>query len=118
MSQINVLHDVKNLSISNGKKTNYEEYFIQGEKGLKIKYYNKENDKIEKIVITGSGDLYTMKTTINKEEPVETSMNKKEMMAELKSNKKLSFAISLMKGVKESSGGSVKRGSKKSNASK
>ena len=48
MSSIKILHDIRNLSIKNGKKVVEEEYVIQGEKGLKIKYYYKDEKKKRK----------------------------------------------------------------------
>ena len=116
MSEIKVLYDYRNLSLKNGKKVLDEEYVIEGEKGLKIKYYHKEDEDIEKIVITGSDDKYKMKYYKNKEEVVETEFNsEKELMTEIKKNKKLKFAVEQMKGgaIKELEGGAKKKSSKK-----
>ena len=115
MSNITLLHDIRNVSIKDGKKLVNEEYIIKGDKGLKIKYYHKEDDDIEKIVITGSDDKYKMKYYKNKEDVVETEFNsEKELMAEIKKNKKLKFAVEQMKGgAVQLEGGAKKKASKK-----
>jgi len=122
-TEITVLHDRRNVSIKDGVKKVDEEFIIQGEKGLKIKYYNKLNDSINKIVITGKDDKYKMKTYKDKESAVEKELTKKELMAELKSNSLLSFANSFSKELKggenlELNGGAKKSGSKKSKSKK
>ena len=123
MSDITLLHDIRNVSIQNGVKQVDEQFIIQGEKGLKIKFYNKLNDSIKKIVITGKDDKYKMKTYKDKETAVEKELTKKELMAELKSNSLLSFANSFSKELKggeivELNGGAKKSGSKKSGSKK
>ena len=121
MSSINILHDIRNLSIKNGKKVVEEEYVIQGEKGLKIKYYYKDEKKKEKITITGKDGKYMMKTIID-DKVDEKELDEKGLKAEMK-NSKLKFAKEQLGGAKinDLEGGAKKRsksGSKKSGSKK
>ena len=124
MSVINVLHDYRNLSIKKGKKILDEEYVIKGEKGLKIKYFHKDDKESEKIVITGKDGNYKMKSVINGE-TTERELDEKELEKELKGSK-LKFAKEQLKGGARSKeddlvGGrkrSIKAGSKKSGSKK
>jgi len=119
-SDITLLHDVRNVSVKDGIRKVHEEFVIQGDKGLKIKFYNKENDNINKIVITGKGDEYKMKTYKNKDPGNEETLTKTQLMDVLKKNKLLSFAKEQMKGgaITELSGGAKKYGSKKVSSKK
>jgi hypothetical protein len=121
MSSIKILHDIRNLSIKNGKKVVEEEYVIQGEKGLKIKYYYKDEKKKEKITITGKDGKYMMKTIID-DKVDEKELDEKGLKAEMK-NSKLKFAKEQLGGAKinDLEGGAKKRsksGSKKSGSKK
>ena len=78
--QLKYLHDIKNNTIMDGKQ------IIHGDKRLLIKYYHKENDNKEKIIIVNKKeDEYIMKVTEN--DKVE------EILKELKKNKKLKFVL-------------------------
>ena len=121
MSSINILHDIRNLSIKNGKKVVEEEYVIQGDKGLKIKYYYKDEKKKEKITITGKDGKYMMKTIVD-DKVDEKELDEKGLKAEMK-NSKLKFAKEQLGGAKvnDLEGGAKKRsktGSKKSGSKK
>ena|ERR1700744_3692207 len=112
-SNIVYLHDVKNTSISDGKKITHEEYVIDGDKGLLIKYYHKEGDEAEKIIIARKGSGFVMKT-VKGEKKDEKDLNKEELDKELSKNKKLKFAAEYVKALQQ--GGIRKRsrkGSKK-----
>lgn len=106
MSSINILHDIRNLSIKNGKKVVEEEYVIQGDKGLKIKYYYKDEKKKEKITITGKDGKYMMKTIID-DKVDEKELDEKGLKAEMK-NSKLKFAKEQLGGKSSLSGSSSK----------
>jgi hypothetical protein len=128
MSSINILHDIRNLSIKNGKKVVEEEYVIQGDKGLKIKYYYKDDKKKEKITITGKDGKYMMKSIVD-DKVDEKELDEKGLKAEMK-NSKLKFAKEQLGGtigatsaakVNDLEGGAKKRsksGSKKSGSKK
>jgi len=124
MSVIEILHDVRNMSIKKGKKNVDEEYVIQGEKGLKIKYFHKNDNESEKIVITGKNGKYKMKSVINGEVN-EKDLDEEEFKKELKGSK-LKFAKEQLKGgakkddidltggiIRSKKAGSKKSGSKK-----
>jgi len=121
MSSINILHDIRNLSIKDGKKVVKEEYVIQGEKGLKIKYYFKDGDKKEKHTITGKDGKYVMKSIIDTDPVVEKDLDEKGLKAELKKNMFV-FAKDLLKGgakdTNDLEGGAKKRASKKAGSKK
>lgn len=95
MSVINIYHEIKNVSIKKGKKVVDEEFLIQGEKGLKIKYFHKDDKESEKIVITGKDGVYKMKSTTNGETE-EKELDEKGLEKELKG--KLKFAKEQLKG--------------------
>ena len=115
MSSINILHDIRNLSIKNVKKVVKEEYVIQGEKGLKIKYYYKDDKKKEKITITGKDGNYLMKSIID-DKVDEKELDEKGLKSELKKDM-FDFAQKQLKGGSTESdslvGGAKKRGAKK-----
>jgi hypothetical protein len=119
MSVINVYHEIRNVSIKKGKKVVDEEYLIQGEKGLKIKYFHKDDKDSEKIVITGKDGVYKMKSTVNGETE-EKDLDEKGLEKELKG--KLKFAKEQLKGGAKKPNDSDliggKRGSKKSGSKK
>jgi len=129
MSVIEVLHDVRNMSIKKGKKNVDEEYVIQGEKGLKIKYFHKDDKESEKIVITGKDGKYKMKSTVNGE-VTEKDLDEDDLKKELKGSK-LKFAKEQLKGgakkadidlaggrKRSKKAGSKKAGSKKAGSKK
>ena len=45
---INFLHEKTSTTISNGNKVVHEEYIIDGEKGLTIKFFHKEGEEVMK----------------------------------------------------------------------
>ena len=109
-SGITYLHKQLKESLKDGKKTTEEEVIIDGPKGVTIKMYSKNGDKIEKITIHGSGDEFVMKTTKDGSQD-EKKLTKSELMAELKKNKKLEFAADFAKSQK---GGELMRSRRKS----
>lgn len=86
------LHELEKKSVKDGKVVVHEEKIYQGDKGITIKYYHKEGDAKEKIRISGSGESYKMSVTDKNGKVSESELNKKEMLKELSSNKKLEFA--------------------------
>ena len=91
MVKVNFVHSVKTMTIVNDKPIIHEEYIIDGAKGIFIKYYHKENDIIEKIIIKGDNDKFNVKMLLGdkKEEKV---IDKKELIQLIKSTKLLVFA--------------------------
>lgn len=119
MSKLTYLHKVMNQSLKDGEVTTYEEEIIDGPKGITVKLYSKSNGVIEKIRISGKDDKFIMKVTEG-DKTEDTQLTKKELMEELKKNKKLKFAADFAKTQK---GGSwlnrpemTKKGSKSSKA--
>jgi len=107
------LHRVVNETLKNGVKEAYEEFIIQGEKGVTIKMFKKDADGMERIVISGKDDKYKMKTQKGDKKD-EKDLSLKEMLAELKSNKALKFAAEFAKTQK---GGKLFGGNKMSKKS-
>jgi hypothetical protein len=107
------LHRVVNESLKNGVKETYEEFIIQGEKGVTIKMFKKDADGMERIVISGKEDKYKMKSQKGDKKD-EKDLTLKEMLAELKSNKALKFAAEFAKTQK---GGKLFGGKKMSKKS-
>jgi len=96
MSKLTYLHKKMEQSIKNGEVTTYEEVILDGPKGVTVKLYSKSGGESEKIVITGKDDKFVMKTMIG-DKKEEIQMNKKELIEELKKNKKLKFAADFAK---------------------
>lgn len=107
-SSVVFLHDQRSKSISNGKKLVTEEYIIHGDKGLLIKYYHKDGDNTEKIIITKKGDNYLLKTDVNGTKE-EKELSKDAIIKEITKNKNLTFALQYVKSQSQSGG---KRGSR------
>jgi hypothetical protein len=89
---LNYLYKVVQQLVKDGKVTTLEEIVIDGPKGVSVKYFYKSGDHTDKIVIYGKNDIYKMK--ISEEEK---TLNKAELIKELKSNKKLKFAVEYSK---------------------
>jgi len=114
-SSVVFLHDQRSKSISNGKKLVTEEYIIHGDKGLLIKYYHKDGDNTEKIIITKKGDNYLLKTDINGTKE-EKELSKDAIVKEINKNKNLTFALQYVKsqaGGKRGSRSGSRKGSRK-----
>jgi len=112
-SDLTYLHKIVEQHVKDGKATTLEEIVVDGPKGLSIKYFSKSGDNLEKIIIYGKNDSFTMKSADG-----EKIFTKAELLDELKSNKKLKFAIDYTKTIKsvksEQMGGAKKKVSKKS----
>ena len=105
------LHDIKQRSIDNDKKSTHEEFVIHGSKGLTIKYFHKDDKTAEKIVINERDGKYMMKSTIG-ENHEEKELSKEDLVDLLTKNKSLKFALAYVKGLKGSA--TLKRTTKKS----
>lgn len=110
------LHNNIQKSVKNGKVVIYEELVKESPKGITIKYYSKVDGEIDRILIVGKADSYKMKT--NGEEK---TLDKTELLNEVKSNKKLKFAsefIKTQKGGNESLNNFLESGTGKKKQSK
>lgn len=107
---LNYLHKVIQQSLKDGKSSTLEEIVVDGPKGLSVKYFSKTGDNVDKIVIYGKDDSFKMKTSDG-----EKTLNKSELLNELKSNKKLKFAAEYAKTQK---GGDFQEGGAKKQSSK
>jgi hypothetical protein len=116
MSNLTYLHKVLNQSLKDGVAETYEESIIDGPRGVSIKLYKKDANGIERVVITGKDDKFTMKTKKGDKED-EKTLTKDELLSELSKNKSLKFAAEFAKTQKGGKlfGGkkSAKKGSKK-----
>lgn len=93
-SDVKFLHDQRHVSISNNKKSIVEEYIIDGSKGLLVKFFDKKGDKFTKITIKSTDDgNYRYITVSDTKDREEQTLNKKDLLAILKKNKNLDFAI-------------------------
>lgn len=95
---VSFVHSVKEMHLNNGKKTIHEEYMLNGEKGLYIKYFDRVDDKTKKIVILNKNGKYIIKEDGEAKE----DQTKADVDAFIKKNKSLSWAKSLVEkaGVK------------------
>lgn len=92
------------VKIVDGKKFAEEQYVIIGDKGVKIKYYSVEKDKVEKITIIGKDGKYKMKET-KSGNIVESDIDNKGLSSALKMDK-LKFAKEYIKDIIKKEGGS------------
>jgi hypothetical protein len=116
MSAINVFHEIKIKSIKKGKKTVSEESVIEGEKGLLIKYFSKDDKGEEKIVISGKDGNYKMRTKVDGVKD-EKDLDEDGLKKELKVAK-LKFAKDLLKGGSKKADADLAGGAKKRSGSK
>ena len=124
MSNLKYLHKVLNQSLKDGVSETYEESIIDGPRGVTIKLYKKDATGVERILIVGTDNKYTMKTK-NGDKEDEKTLDKDGLMDEIKKNKSLKFAAEFAKtqkggklftklfGGKKPSKKSSKSGSKK-----
>jgi len=98
-SAITFLHESMNVNIANGKKITNEENIYFGSKGLTMKFYHKEDDKTEKVVVVAKGDdKFLFKTNMNGDIK-EEELSKSEVLKKLDS-KKHKFMIEFLKDSK------------------
>ena len=109
-SNLNYLYQNTQKSVKDGKVEVLEEIVIDGPRGLKINYYMKSGNTVEKIVIFGKDDSFKMKSIDG-----EKTLSKTELLNEIKSNKKLKFASEFAKNQK---GGNVMTGGAKKSSKK
>ena len=95
------LHKVQTTNVHDGKVVVHEEEVIHGEKGLKIKYYHKEDNKIVKFVAVQKEDgSFIVIETADGAKGEGQSMSKDDVIELLKKNKHLKFALDYVKTVK------------------
>ena len=119
MSNLKYLHKVLNQTLKNGVSETYEESIIDGPRGVTIKLFKKDAKGVERILISGKDDKFTMKIKKGDKEE-EKSLSKDELLSELNTNKSLKFASEFAKtqkggklfGGKKSSKRTSKKGSK------
>src|SRR5271154_5585092 len=98
MSSVTLLHDVKSTSIVDGKKIVHEEYVIIGDKGLTIKYYHREGDETDKLVIYRKEGKYFLKTG-SKDKQEEKEIDADELIKFIGKDKRLKFASDVLKDI-------------------
>ncbi len=116
---VKFLHESIQTKVSNGKRSAHEEFLIHGDRGMTIKFFHKDDKKVEKIVIVKKPEGgYLMKVTVDGKQTERTIANKEDLVKELKKNKDLEFAVDYVKNAKDlaraGSKKSSKKGSKKS----
>jgi hypothetical protein len=87
-SNLTYLYKNVQQSVKDEKASTLEEIVVDGPRGLSVKYFHKSGDKVDKIVIFEKNGEFTMKTGNE-----EKTLSKAELLEELKSNKKLKFAL-------------------------
>lgn len=93
------LHSVKNKSIVDGKKVMSDELIVDSDKDLKIKYFRKSEDKMEKILITHdkkNPDVYHFEVRIN-EEVNKQELTKKDLLKAISKMPELKFIHDYLK---------------------
>ncbi len=110
------LHEVNEKQVKDGKVMVHEELIIHGEKGVTMKFYHKESDKIMKVVIVKKPDGYLMKTVMDGK-AAESTISKADLVKELKKHKQLKFILDYIESAKDLAR-PVKRGSRKAGSRK
>jgi uncharacterized Fe-S cluster-containing radical SAM superfamily protein len=108
-SKLKYLHKIKTEDIVDNKIIIHEENVIEGSKNTLIKLYHKEDNVIQKIIILGKDDEFTVKISDGSKVD-EKKMNRKEVAELINSMKELAFAKPYAKTMK---GGRKRKGSKK-----
>lgn len=91
-------HTIKNLEDNFVIQT--EEYIVDGEKGIKIKYFHIDKSGRKKIVILSNRDgTFIMKTDI-KGKTSEKTLSKQELIKEIKDDKDLAFVNDFIKTIR------------------
>jgi hypothetical protein len=94
MSKPKFVHEDKKSSLVDGKKEVHEEFIIDGDEGLFIKFFQQEGDKSEKITIKSKGSKFSMITSKGKDDKgKEEELTHDELVKELSKNNKMKFAI-------------------------
>jgi hypothetical protein len=96
MSKLTYLHKVLNQTLKNGVSETYEESIIDGPRGVSIKLYKKDANGVERVLISGKDDKFTMKTKKGDKEE-EKTLTKDDLLSELSKNKSLKFASEFAK---------------------
>jgi hypothetical protein len=109
-----IMHQTSSTMKKNDKITVNEELFIAGDKNNVIKFYSKNNDKIEKISISGSADSYKVEITKDGEKKEQT-MTLDDVKSLINKNSNLKFAKQYLSDIKV--GGSRKLSKKSSKKS-
>ena len=106
------MHSVNEKYVKDGKVVVHEEFAIHGEKGLTIKFYHKENDKIMKVVIVKKSEGFSVKMTMDGKTE-ESTLTKADLLKELKKHKQLKFAVDFIESAKGLARSGSRKGSKK-----
>jgi hypothetical protein len=96
MSNLKYLHKVLTQSLKDGVAETHEELIVDGPKGITIKLYKKKDDVVEKIMIMGKDDKFTLKTQKGDAKDSK-DLTRSELLAELSKNKSLKFAAEFAK---------------------
>jgi hypothetical protein len=120
MNKAKKVHEKKEKYVENNKVIIREEFLIDGDKGVLVKFYHKEGDKKDKWVIIGKGGEFIVKETHGETKEPERTVSKKDLLKEIAKNKDLAFALDYLKNMSQSRSKSKggKRRSKKSKSSK
>lgn len=110
------LHEVNEKQVKDGKVMVHEELIIHGDKGVTMKFYHKENDKIMKVVIVKKPEGYLLKTVMDGKAG-ESTMSKADLLKEVKKHKQLKFIQDYLESAKDLAR-PVKRGSRKAGSRK
>jgi topoisomerase IA-like protein len=110
MSNLKFLHKVENRSFKDGVSKIHEESIVDGQRGISIKFFKKDDSGVERIHINGKDNKYVMKTRKG-DKTDEKVLTKDELLAELNKNKSLKFAAEFAKTQK---GGRIFGGKKSS----
>lgn len=94
------LHRADMKTIKDGNTYISEEKVAEDDRGLVIKYYVKDGDRIDKVLIVGKDNKFKLLETVNGEKKPEVEMTESEMMSYLGRDKRLKFAKDVLKSQK------------------
>lgn len=110
----NEAHSTVTKHIANGKVTIHEEQVVDGDRGMLVKYYHKEDGSQEKIIIAGRGGKYIMKTTIGSAETDQKELSYEEVLKTVSKEKKLKFAKDFVESYSQKGGATKKKSGSRS----
>jgi hypothetical protein len=114
MSKPKFLHEKKATTVVDGKRVTEEEFLIDGDKGLYIKYFSQEGDKKMKIIVKSKDGSYVLIISDGSDKGTEKELSHEELVKELSKHKHMAFATDYLKKNKKSKMSRMSRVSKKS----
>lgn len=110
---VTFMHKLSTTDVKNGVATVFEEYIVEGDKGLMFKLYVKSEKSKVKIVGRKNEDGTFSVRTMDGDKTDEQTLSKDELMKMLAKDKNLKFVLDYVKSMKGGKRKASKKASKK-----